>query len=47
MNKRGNDFLYHWILDHLPDDPIIDPVLLGIDMAVDAKQAAESQGIPG
>ncbi|MER9301936.1 hypothetical protein [Mesorhizobium sp. M0496] len=47
MSKRGNDFLYHWISDHLPDDPIIDPVLLVIDMAVDAKQAAESQGIPG
>ncbi|MER9947669.1 hypothetical protein [Mesorhizobium sp. M0047] len=46
MSKRGNDFLYHWISDHLPNDPIVDPVLLVIDMAVDAKQAAQSQGIP-
>ncbi|RVA32592.1 DUF768 domain-containing protein [Mesorhizobium sp. M7A.F.Ca.US.001.01.1.1] len=47
MSKRGSDFLYHWILDHLPDEPITDPVLLVIDMAVDAKRAAEAQGIPG
>ncbi|WP_457155793.1 hypothetical protein [Mesorhizobium sp. P5_C1] len=33
--------------DHLPDDPIIDPVLLVIDMTVDAKRAAETQGIAG
>lgn len=47
MSKRGGDFLYHWISDHLPDDPIIDPVLMVIDMAVDAKWAVEAQGIPG
>jgi len=47
MSKRGGDFLYHWISDHLPDDPISDPVLLIIEMAVDAKRAAEAQGIPG
>ena len=47
MSKRGSDFLYHWISDHLPDDPIIDPVLMVIDMAVDAKRAAETQGISG
>ena len=47
MSKRGSDFLYHWMSDHLPDDPIIDPVLLVIDMAVEAKQAAGTQGIPG
>ena len=46
MSKRGSDFLYHWISDHLQDDPIIDPVLLVIDMTVDAKRAAETQGIP-
>lgn len=39
MSKRGGDFLYHWMSDHLPDDPITDPVLLVIDMAVEAKQA--------
>jgi len=47
MSKRGGDFLYHWISDHLPDDPISNPVLLIIEMAVDAKRAAEAQGIPG
>ncbi|QND64592.1 DUF768 domain-containing protein [Mesorhizobium loti] len=47
MSKRGSDFLYHWISDHLPDAPIIDPVLMVIDMAVDAKRAAEIQGISG
>ncbi|MER8574393.1 hypothetical protein NKH19_23230 [Mesorhizobium sp. M1338] len=47
MSKRSSDFLYHWISDHLQDDPIIDPVLLVIDMTVDAKRAAETQGIPG
>ncbi|MER8430061.1 hypothetical protein [Mesorhizobium caraganae] len=47
MSKRGSDFLYHWISEHLPDDPIIDPVLIVIDMVVDAKRAAETQGIPG
>jgi hypothetical protein len=47
MSKRGSDFLHRWISDHLPDDPIIDPVLLVIDMAVDAKREAETQGIPG
>jgi hypothetical protein len=47
MSKRGSDFLYHWISDHLSDDPIIDPVLMVIDMAVDAKRAAETQGISG
>lgn len=47
MSKRGSDFLYHWISDHLPDDPIMHPVLLVIDMTVDAKRAAETQGIPG
>jgi len=45
MSKRGSDFLYHWISDRLPDDPIIDPVLLVIDMTVDAKRAAEAEGI--
>ena len=47
MSKRGSVFLYHWISDRLPDDPIVDPVLLVIDMAVDAKREAETQGIPG
>ncbi|MGO4637814.1 hypothetical protein AB4Z43_05185 [Mesorhizobium sp. 2RAF45] len=47
MSRRGSDFLYHWVSDHLPDDPIADPVLLMIDMVVDAKRAAEIQGIPG
>ena len=47
MSTRGSDFVYHWISDHLPDDPISDPVLLIIEMAVDAKRAAEAQGIPG
>jgi hypothetical protein len=47
MSKRGSEFLYHWISDRLPDEPIIDPVLLVIDMTVEAKRAAESQGIPG
>ena len=47
MSKRGSDFLYHWISDRLPDDAIVDPVLLVIDMAVDAKREAETQGIPG
>ncbi|BAB54736.1 DUF768 domain-containing protein [Mesorhizobium japonicum] len=47
MSKRGNVFLYHWISDHLSDDPITDHVLLVIEMAVDAKRAAEAQGIPG
>ncbi|KRB29807.1 hypothetical protein ASD99_24445 [Mesorhizobium sp. Root695] len=47
MSKRGSDFLYHWVSDHLPDDPIIDPVLMVIEMAVAAKRAAEAQGIPG
>jgi hypothetical protein len=47
MSKRGSDFLYHWISDHLSDDPIIDPVLMVIDMAVDAKRSAETQGISG
>ncbi|ESY51577.1 MULTISPECIES: DUF768 domain-containing protein [unclassified Mesorhizobium] len=47
MSKRGSDFLYHWISDHLSDDPIIDPVLLVIDMTAEAKRAAETQGIPG
>ncbi|MBA1143076.1 DUF768 domain-containing protein [Mesorhizobium neociceri] len=47
MSKRGSDFLYHWISDHLQDDPISDPVLMVIDMAVEAKQAAQTQGIPG
>ena len=47
MSKRGSDFLYHWISDHLADDPITDHVLLIIEMAVDAKRAAEAQGIPG
>ena len=48
MSKRGSDFLYHWISDHLQDEPIIDPVLLVIDMTVEAKRAAaETHGIPG
>jgi len=47
MSKRGSDFLYHWISDRLPDDPIVDPALLVIDMAADAKREAETQGIPG
>ena len=47
MSKRGSEFLYHWISDRLPDNPIVDPVLLVIDMAVDAKREAETQGIPG
>lgn len=47
MSKRGSDFLYHWMSDRLPDAPIVDPVLLVIDMAVDAKREAEIQGIPG
>ncbi|TGQ45730.1 MULTISPECIES: DUF768 domain-containing protein [unclassified Mesorhizobium] len=46
MSKRGSDFLSKWIPDHLPDGPIADPVLLVIDMVVDAKRAAEAQGIP-
>lgn len=47
MSKRGGDFLYHWISEHLSDDPIADPVLLVIEMVVDAKRAAETRGIPG
>ncbi|MBM2711018.1 DUF768 domain-containing protein [Mesorhizobium caraganae] len=47
MSKRGSDFLCHWISDHLQDDPISDPVLMVIDMAVDAKRAAQAQCIPG
>ncbi|MER8661895.1 hypothetical protein NKH34_12215 [Mesorhizobium sp. M1148] len=47
MSKRGSDFLYHWISDHLSDHPIVDPVLLLIDMTTDAKREAETQGIPG
>ncbi|AZO41465.1 DUF768 domain-containing protein [Mesorhizobium sp. M7D.F.Ca.US.005.01.1.1] len=47
MSKRGSEFLYHWISDHLPDAPMVDPVLMVIEMAVDAKRAAEAQGIPG
>lgn len=47
MSKRGSDFLYHWISDHLADEPIVDPVLMVIEMVVDAKRAAEAQGIPG
>ncbi|MGX5830112.1 hypothetical protein [Mesorhizobium sp. 43Arga] len=47
MSKRGCDFLYHWMADHLADDQIIDPVLLVIDMVVDAKRDAENQSIPG
>ena len=47
MSKRGSDFLYHWISDRLPENPIADPVLLVIDMAVEAKREAETQGIPG
>ena len=47
MSKRGSVFLYHWISDRLPDEAIVDPVLLVIDMAVDAKREAEIQGIPG
>ncbi|MER8430063.1 hypothetical protein [Mesorhizobium caraganae] len=47
MSKRGSDFLHHWISEYLPDDPIIDPFLLVIDMTVVAKRAAETQGIPG
>lgn len=47
MSKRGSDFLYHWISEHLADTPIIDPVLMVIDMATDAKRVAETQGIPG
>jgi len=47
MSKRGSDFLYLWISDHLADAPITDPVLMLIDMASDAKKAAETQGIPG
>jgi len=47
MSKRGGDFLYHWISDHLPDDPISNHVLLIIEMAVDANRAAQAQGIPG
>ncbi|RNJ42414.1 hypothetical protein B5V01_08010 [Mesorhizobium erdmanii] len=46
-NEQGGDFLYHWISDHLPDDPVSEPVLLIIEMAVDAKRAAQAQGIPG
>jgi hypothetical protein len=45
MSKRGSDFLYHWMSDHLPDGPIMDPVLLVIDMTVDAIRAAEAEGI--
>ena len=33
--------------DHLPDEPIVDPVLLVIEMVFDAKQTAETEGIPG
>jgi hypothetical protein len=33
--------------DHLSDDPIIDLVLLVIEMTVEAKRAAETHGIPG
>jgi hypothetical protein len=47
MSKRGRGFLFHWISDHLPDAPIIDPVLMVIEMATDAKRAAETEGIPG
>ena len=47
MSKRGSDFLYHWMSDHLSDDPIIDLVLLVIEMTVEAKRAAETHGIPG
>ena len=48
MSKRGSDFLYEWISDHISDDqPIIDPVLLVIDMVVDAKRDAAAVGIPG
>ena len=47
MRRRGSDFLYHWVSDHLPDDPITGPVLLVTDMVVDAKRAAEIQGISG
>jgi len=32
--------------DHLPDEPIVD-VLLVIEMVFDAKQTAETEGIPG
>ncbi|MBM2712712.1 DUF768 domain-containing protein [Mesorhizobium caraganae] len=32
MSKRGSDFLYHRISDRLPDNPIVDPVLLVIDI---------------
>jgi hypothetical protein len=46
MSKRANDLLLHRMSDHLPDDPIIDPVSLIIEMALDAKRAAEDQGIP-
>ena len=46
MTKRGGDFLCKWMSDHMSDEPIVDPVLLVIDMVVDAKQAAEPQGIP-
>ena len=47
MSKRGSEFLFHWISDRLPENPIADPVLLVIDIAVDAKREAETQGIPG
>ncbi len=47
MSKRGRDFLFQWMADHLPDAVITEPVLLVIDMATDAKQAAEAKGIPG
>ncbi|MGX5844866.1 hypothetical protein ACWGTI_29635 [Mesorhizobium sp. ArgA1] len=47
MSRRGGDFLHQWMADHLADDQIIDPVLLVIDMAVDAKREAEKQGIAG
>ena len=43
MSKRGSDFLYHWISDRLPDDPIAGYRI----MAADAKREAETQGIPG
>ena len=46
MSKRGSDFLYHWMSDRLPDAPIVDPVLLVIGMAVDARRETEIQGIP-
>ena len=47
MSKRGSDFLYKWISDDLLDGPIVDPVLLVIEMTVDAKRAAAAESIPG